>query len=73
MIIDEYELNDLYLRIPLQFFADSDEKTEEPTAKRKREARQKGQVPKSVELNSAIILLFGFGVEEYGVLFRTKD
>ena len=60
MIIDEYELNDLYLRIPLQFFADSDEKTEEPTAKRKREARQKGQVPKSVELNSAIMLLFGF-------------
>ena len=40
MYVDEYELNDLYLRIPLQFFADSDEKTEEPTAKRKSEARK---------------------------------
>lgn len=58
--MDIYELDELYLRIPLQFFADSDEKTEEPTAKRKREARQKGQVPKSTELNSAIVLLFAF-------------
>lgn len=60
MSFGEYEVNDLYLRIPLQFFADNDEKTEEPTAKRKREARQKGQVPKSTELNSAVVLLFGF-------------
>jgi len=61
--VDIYELNadDLYLRIPLQFFAEGgEEKTEEPTAKRKREARQKGQVPKSTELNSAIVLLFAF-------------
>ncbi len=58
--MDIFELDELYLRIPLQFFADSDEKTEEPTAKRKREARQKGQVPKSTELNSAIVLLFAF-------------
>ena len=61
--MDIYELNadDLYLRIPLQFFAEGgEEKTEEPTAKRKREARQKGQVPKSTELNSAIVLLFAF-------------
>ena len=54
MIFDEYEVNDLYLRIPLQFFADSDEKTEEPTAKRKREARQKGQV---LRVLSLILLL----------------
>lgn len=68
------ELNiDLYrLRIPLQFFADTDDKTEEPTAKRKSEARKKGQVAKSTELNSAIVLLavficlkvFGIGLYE---------
>ena len=60
MNIYKFEEDDLYLRIPLQFFADSDEKTEEPTAKRKKEAREKGQVPKSTELNSAIVLLFAF-------------
>lgn len=56
---EELDIN-LYLRIPLQFFADSDEKTEEPTAKRKKEAREKGQVVKSVELNSSIVLLATF-------------
>lgn len=61
MEFTDEELNiNLYLRIPLQFFADSDEKTEEPTAKRKSEARKKGQVFKSVELNSAIVLLAVF-------------
>jgi len=71
--IDEYELNDLYLRIPLQFFADAEEKTEEPTAKRKREARQKGQVPKSTELNSAVVLLFGFVcLKNFGINLYTN-
>ena len=59
-IFDEELELDLYLRIPLQCVADSDEKTEEPTAKRKQEARKKGQVFKSVELNSAIVLLAVF-------------
>jgi len=72
-LIDEYEVNDLYLRIPLQFFADSDEKTEEPTAKRKREAREKGQVPKSTELNSAIVLLFAFVcLKNFGINLYTS-
>jgi len=35
------------------------EKTEEATPKRKHEARQEGNVPKSGEFNSAFILLFG--------------
>lgn len=42
----------------LQLFAG--EKTEEATPKRKSEARQKGQVAKSSEFNSAFILLLAF-------------
>jgi len=42
----------------LQFFAG--EKTEEATPRRRQEARKKGQVAKSPEVNSAIILLLGF-------------
>lgn len=42
----------------LQLFAG--EKTEEATAKRKNEARQKGQVAKSMEVNSVFIILAAF-------------
>lgn len=38
----------------------SGEKTEAPTSQRRREARQKGQVAKSAEVNSAAILLAAF-------------
>ncbi|KHM53125.1 flagellar biosynthesis protein FlhB [Anaerovibrio lipolyticus] len=44
----------------LQLFAG--EKTEEPTAKRKADARKKGQVGKSQEINAAFVLLAGFMV-----------
>ncbi|MBK1708124.1 MULTISPECIES: flagellar biosynthesis protein FlhB [Marichromatium] len=37
------------------------EKTEEPTAKRQREAREKGQVPRSREFNTLTVLLAGAG------------
>ena len=43
----------------LQLFADGD-KTEEPTAKKREDARKKGQVGKSQELNTAFVLLMGF-------------
>ena len=43
----------------LQLFADGD-KTEEPTAKKRADARKKGQVAKSQELNTAFVLLMGF-------------
>ncbi|MFH0918891.1 MAG: flagellar biosynthesis protein FlhB [Fibrobacterota bacterium] len=39
--------------------ADQEEKTEAPTGRRRGEARQKGQVAKSMELNSVAILLAG--------------
>ncbi len=42
----------------LQRFAG--EKTEDPTAKRRSEARQKGQVPKSIDFSSSVILLVAF-------------
>ena len=42
----------------LQLFAG--EKTEEPTAKRKADARKKGQVGRSQEVNAAFVLLVGF-------------
>lgn len=41
----------------LQFFAQDPERTEEATPRRKQEARKKGQVPRSTELNSVIVLL----------------
>jgi len=47
-------------RIPLQFFADDGDKTEQPTDKRRREARKKGQVLKSQELVSSVVLLTAF-------------
>ena len=37
-----------------------DEKTEEPTAKKRADARKKGQVGRSQELNTAFVLLMGF-------------
>lgn len=43
------------IRFDLQFFADPS-KTEEPTERRKQEARKKGQVAKSMELNSVVVL-----------------
>ena len=36
-----------------------DDKTEKPTAKRKKEARKKGQVAKSTDLNAALVLVGG--------------
>lgn len=42
----------------LQLFAG--EKTEEPTAKRRADAKKKGQVAKSQEINAAFIMLTGF-------------
>lgn len=45
----------------LQRFAEGD-KTEEPTDKKRRDARNKGQVAKSQELNAAFVLLAGFFV-----------
>lgn len=47
------------IRFDLQFFADPS-KTEEPTERRKQEARKKGQVAKSAELNSVVVLFAMF-------------
>ena len=44
----------------LQRFAEGGDKTEEPTDKKRRDARKKGQVAKSQELNTASVLLMGF-------------
>ncbi|MGH2914745.1 MAG: flagellar biosynthesis protein FlhB [Solirubrobacteraceae bacterium] len=41
--------------------ASSSDKTEKPTAKRKNEARRKGQLPSSMEINGAVVLIAGFG------------
>jgi len=47
----------------------SGEKTEKATPKRRREAREKGQVVKSVEINSAVILLFLYlGMKIFGTM-----
>ncbi|NLJ56227.1 MAG: flagellar biosynthesis protein FlhB [Firmicutes bacterium] len=44
-------------RLKLQLFAESGDKTEEPTPHRQREARKRGQVMKSQEVNAAVNLL----------------
>ncbi|MBS4539862.1 flagellar biosynthesis protein FlhB [Clostridium sp. D2Q-11] len=45
--------------IDLQLFA-SEEKTEKPTSKKRKESREKGQVLQSRELTSAFLLIFAF-------------
>ena len=50
-------------RYDLQLFAAEDEgRTEEPTEKKLREAREKGQVARTEELPQAIVVIFGFMV-----------
>ena len=58
MSMDEKER----LLINLQLFAEEDtgEKTEKATPRRREEARKKGQVFKSTDLNAAVIMLAGF-------------
>ena len=55
------EKNSAEIFFDLQLFAEGD-KTEEPTAKKRQDARKKGQVAKSQELNTAFVLLAGFMV-----------
>lgn len=43
--------------LELQLFADGEDKTEEPTPHRQREARKRGQVMKSMEVNAAVNML----------------
>lgn len=43
---------------PVLFLFAKDDKTEDPTGKKLSDAKKKGQIPKSVDLNSAIVLLF---------------
>ncbi|WP_198507839.1 flagellar biosynthesis protein FlhB [Bacillus sp. FJAT-45037] len=47
-----------FLKVKLQFFAD--EKTEKATPKKRQDSRKKGQVAKSTDVNTAVILLFVF-------------
>ena len=54
----QYNRESLDFVFDLQLFAG--EKTEEPTAKRRNDARQKGQVARSQELSGAFVLLAGF-------------
>ncbi len=57
---DPYEIRGVRLRMDLQFFAKEGpggEKTEEPTAKRLKDARDEGNVAKSREINQALSLL----------------
>ncbi|PCJ17587.1 MAG: flagellar biosynthesis protein FlhB [Candidatus Cloacimonadota bacterium] len=57
--INNLEDLDFYLSLDFtQFEESAGEKTEEPTDKRKADARKKGNIPKSEDLNSAINLMF---------------
>ena len=48
--------------IDLQFFAAADDegRTEDPTERKKRKAREEGKVPKSQEISTVLVLLFSF-------------
>lgn len=49
------------LRFDMQLFAAEDEgRTEEPTEKKLRDAREKGQVAKTQELPQSVVIIFGF-------------
>jgi len=63
--VEKKLLPDSYCLLPefnLQLFAEGGDKTEEPTDKKRRDARKKGQVARSQELNAAFVLLAGFFV-----------
>ena len=60
-LTDIDDINGVKLAFDLQLFAEG-EKTEEPTAKKRADARKKGQVGKSQELNTAFVLLIAFFV-----------
>ncbi|WP_181348727.1 flagellar biosynthesis protein FlhB [Thalassobacillus sp. CUG 92003] len=49
------------LKLNLQFFA-AEEKTEEATPKKREDSKKKGQVAKSQDVNTAILMLFVFGL-----------
>ena len=51
-------LSQLKVKVNLQFFAE--EKTEKATPKKRQDTRKKGQVAKSTDINTAIILLLVF-------------
>ncbi len=62
---DRWSGDPFFGRLPfdLQLFAAEDEgRTEEPTEKKLREAREKGQVARTVELPQAAVVIFGFMV-----------
>ncbi|MBN8234466.1 flagellar biosynthesis protein FlhB [Halobacillus kuroshimensis] len=49
-----------WMKLDLQYFA-ADEKTEKATPKKRQDTRKKGQVPKSQDVNTGVLLLFMFG------------
>ena len=53
-----YESERMLFSFDLQLFAG--EKTEEPTAKKRADAKKKGQVGKSQEINAAFVMMAGF-------------
>lgn len=56
-----------YRFINIQLFANKDDKTEKPTAKKRLEARKKGTVLQSREITSALVLVFLFiGLRLFG-------
>ena len=54
--------NNLLLRYNLQYFAEGSggEKTEKPSSRKREKAREEGQVVKSIEMNTAILLIAMF-------------
>ncbi|WP_242860842.1 flagellar biosynthesis protein FlhB [Defluviitalea phaphyphila] len=57
----------------LQFFADKEGKTEKATPRKRSKAREEGQVAKSIEINTAFLLIFMFaGLKLFGIFIYDK-
>ena len=72
--MDGRGLESMQINLNLQFFnAESEGKTEKATPKKRSDARKKGQVAKSAELNTAVILLvFFIGLQALGSYYLTE-
>ncbi len=71
-VVGEVRFNIHSFSMPYIFFADADEKTEEPTQKKLQDAKKKGNTTKSPDLTSSIILIVILvmmaGIGDQGVL-----
>ena len=76
IMLSSYNKNKKILKMNLQFFADEGaggEKTEKPSDYRREKAREEGQVAKSIEINTALLMVGLFFALKIGADFMYKN